>query len=135
MDAQAGEDWDRAIRASRRVINALALVEGNIYFVGLSSSEEGPALAPPVSGGSVLPAQYTIRPWAESADCFWNIAAKPWAYGDPHKWRIIYNANRSKLPRPDNPNILEPGIVLDIPNIGKEKREGMWDPNRNYTQP
>jgi nucleoid-associated protein YgaU len=138
LDAQAAEDWDRAIRASRRVINSLALVEGNIYFVGLSSSEDAPAPAPspvpPVSGASILPARYTVRTWAESRDCFWNIAARPWVYGDPYKWRILYNANRSKLPRPDNPNILEPGIVLDIPSIGKEKREGMWDPNRSYTR-
>ncbi|MBI1883672.1 MAG: LysM peptidoglycan-binding domain-containing protein [Chlamydiae bacterium] len=37
-------------------------------------------------------------------------------YGDKDKWRIIYNANRSRIV---NPNILTSGQVLDIPEIQK----------------
>lgn len=108
--AQGMEDWDGAIAAARRVLAALAGVEA----------------APP------LPAQYTIRPWNLSKDCLWNIAARPWAYGDPEQWRLLYNANRAKLPNPDNPNLIEPGMTLDIPSIRGEIRQGLWEANQTY---
>ncbi|MDR2101685.1 MAG: LysM peptidoglycan-binding domain-containing protein, partial [Treponema sp.] len=65
-------------------------------------------------------------------DCFWNIAGRSWAYGDPTKWRLIYNANKAKLPQPDNPDLVHPGTILDIPSINGERRQGMWDANRTY---
>jgi hypothetical protein len=79
-----------------------------------------------------LPATYTVRPWSVSKDCFWNIAGFPWVYGNPHQWRVLYNANSSKLPNPNTPNLLEPGIVLDIPNIKGELRQGAWDSAKTY---
>jgi hypothetical protein len=79
-----------------------------------------------------LPARYTVRPWRISRDCFWNIAARPWVYGDGRKWRVLYNANKSKLPNPNNPDLIVPGIVLDIPSIEGEHREEMWDEKRRY---
>jgi nucleoid-associated protein YgaU len=79
-----------------------------------------------------LPATYTVRPWATTRDCFWNIAAYPWVYGNPRLWRILYNANRSKLPDPNNPNLIEVGTVLDIPSIRGEIRQGAWDSSKTY---
>ncbi|MDR0388160.1 MAG: LysM peptidoglycan-binding domain-containing protein, partial [Treponema sp.] len=79
-----------------------------------------------------LPAQYTVRPWAVSRDCFWNIAGQPWAYGDSTRWRLLYEANKSRLPNPDNPDLIHPGMVLDIPGIRGEVRQGMWDPSVSY---
>ena len=76
-----------------------------------------------------LPSQYTVRSWANEKDCFWNIAGYPFVYGDPWKWRELYNANRSKLPNPNNPNVIEPGTILDIPALPGETRSGMWTPN------
>jgi nucleoid-associated protein YgaU len=90
-----------------------------------------PAAASAASPGA-LPATYTVRPWAVSKDCFWNIAGFPWVYGDPHQWRLLYNANKSKLPDPNNPDSLEPGTVLDIPSIKGELRQGAWDSGRTY---
>jgi tetratricopeptide (TPR) repeat protein len=87
-----------------------------------------PAPPPP----PVLPAQYTVRPWNPWRDCFWNISGRSWAYGDPTKWQIIYEANRSKLPQPDNPNLIHPGMVLDIPSIRGEVRQGLWDETTDY---
>jgi hypothetical protein len=113
LSARSEEDWDGAIDAANQVINALAYVEG---------SEETP-----------LPAQYTVRPWSVSRDCLWNIAGRPWAYGDPTKWRLIYNANRSKMPQPDNPDLIHPGMVLDIPSLNGEERQGMWDSGKAYS--
>jgi tetratricopeptide (TPR) repeat protein len=88
-----------------------------------------PPSAPPPP---VLPAQYAVRPWNPWRDCFWNIAGRSWAYGDPTKWQIIYEANRSKLPQPDNPNLIHPGMVLDIPSIQGEVRQGLWDEKTDY---
>jgi len=77
---------------------------------------------------SSLPKQYTVRPWASTKDCFWNIAGYSWVYGDPKKWKSLYEANKSKLADPNNPNVIEPGVVLDIPSINNEERQGMWRP-------
>jgi nucleoid-associated protein YgaU len=83
--------------------------------------------------GAALPATYTVRTWANSRDCFWTIAGRPGVYNDPHRWRTLYNANRSKLPDPDNPNLIEPGTVLDIPSLRGELRQGEWDPGKTYS--
>ncbi|MDR1903156.1 MAG: LysM peptidoglycan-binding domain-containing protein, partial [Treponema sp.] len=79
-----------------------------------------------------LPAMYTVRPWAISKDCFWNIAGRDWAYNDSMKWQVLYNANKAKLANPNNPDLLHMDIVLDIPSIKGEVREGMWDPTKAY---
>lgn len=127
------ESWDEAIAAARRVIDFLA-------YISAPAQESVPAPVPapaqvPASvpeGKPELPARYTVRPWASSQDCLWNIAGRSWAYGDPHKWRLLYNANKAKLPNPDNPDIIEPGMVLDIPSAQGEYREGIWDANKTY---
>jgi hypothetical protein len=120
---RSAERYDDAIDAADQVINALAYVT------------EAP-LAPPVvpeSGVVPLPAQYTVRPWAVSKDCLWNIAGRPWAYGDPTKWKILYNANRARMPQPENPDLIHPGMILDIPSIQGETRSGVWDASKTYT--
>jgi nucleoid-associated protein YgaU len=87
---------------------------------------------PSPSGTYALPAQYTVRTWAAARDCFWNIAGMPTVYNDPYQWRVLYNANRAKLPQPSNPDLIHPGTVLDIPSIRGEAREGMWVAGRTY---
>jgi nucleoid-associated protein YgaU len=114
LSARSAQDWDEAIRAAGNVINALAYVQ------------EGPVTTP-------LPAQYTVRAWAVSKDCLWNIAGRSWAYGDASKWRLLYNANKAKLPQPDNPDLIHPGMILDIPSLKGEVRQGMWDAGRTYS--
>jgi len=80
-----------------------------------------------IPGTPVLPAQYRVKTWNRTRDCLWNIAAKKEIYGDPFKWRILYNANRQKLTRPGNPNLIEPGMILDIPSINGEIRSGILE--------
>ncbi|MDR2134335.1 MAG: LysM peptidoglycan-binding domain-containing protein [Treponema sp.] len=116
LSARSAEDWDGAIDAANRVINILAYIQA-------------PA---PVPDSTALPAQYTVRAWAISRDCLWNIAGRAWAYGDPAKWRLIYNANKSRMPEPDNPDLIHPGMVLDIPGIQGETRQGMWESGKTY---
>ncbi len=112
LSARSSEDWDGAIAAAYEAVNVLAYIQG--------------------ADENALPAQYTVRAWAVSKDCLWNIAGRPWAYGDPFQWKVIYNANKSKLPQPDNPDLIHPGTVLDIPNIKGEVRRGMWDSRKTY---
>ncbi|MDR1047290.1 MAG: LysM peptidoglycan-binding domain-containing protein [Treponema sp.] len=129
LEDRKAEQWESATEKARRVINALA------YVTAPSRTETPPAqivTEQPGPSQTPLPARYTVRPWAVSKDCLWNIAGRPWAYGDPTKWRLIYNANRARMPQPDNPDLIEPGMVLDIPSIRGETRQGMWDSARSY---
>jgi colicin import membrane protein len=80
-----------------------------------------PALPPQEA---VLPKYYTVGAWPP--DCFWKIAEL--VYGDPFRWPILYEANRDKLEDPDNPDLLERGVVLEIPTINGELREGNYTP-------
>jgi nucleoid-associated protein YgaU len=120
--ARSIEDWEEALGAAKRVMAVLTNV-----------TEAPPA---PKSGltreGHVLPAQYRVRSWYSVKDCLWNIAAEPWVYGDPEQWRVLYEANKNKFPRPDNPNMIKPGTVLDIPSLQGEVRQGQWQPGRTY---
>jgi len=45
-------------------------------------------------------------------DTLWNIAGEPEVYGNPLKWKRIYDANKSKIKAPD---LIYPGQVLIIP--------------------
>jgi nucleoid-associated protein YgaU len=123
LDARKGEQWDTAVDAAGRVLAALANVKGPGGQTGPAPGSQPPGLP----RGS-LPAQYTVRYWTSTGDCFWTIAGWTWVYGDSYSWRVLYEANRNKIPNPDNPNLIEPGTVLDIPSLRGEVRSGMWDP-------
>ena len=112
LDARRTEEWDIAIDAANNVINALAYIEG--------------------PDDNALPAFYTVRTWASVRDCLWNIAGQSWAYGDPFKWKLIYEANKDKMPEAGNPDLIHPGMVLDIPSARGEARKGMWDAGKKY---
>jgi hypothetical protein len=73
-----------------------------------------------------LPAQYMVRQWSNTGDCFSAIAGLPFIFGDPIHWRVIYEANRNKLPNPSNPHLILPGTILDIPSLNGEQRSGIW---------
>ena len=107
LSFRSAEEWDDAIISANKVVELLAYIQ-----------------AP----SGALPAQYTVRTWESFRDCLWNIAGRSWAYGDPFKWKVIYDANKAKLPQQDNPDLIEPGMVLDIPSIKGEARQGMWQP-------
>ena len=123
------ENWIYVFEASNRVLAALADVKGPDGESGAYAS----ALPPrPSQAQGTLPAQYTIRQWASTGDCFSTIASWSWVYGDAYKWRELYEANKHKLPNPNNPHLMLPGMILDIPSLQGEKRSGMWDPSAQY---
>ena len=101
---RANEAWDQAKESALKVIDILAAI--------------------PLP---VLVAQYRVKTWQSVRDCLWNIAARKEIYGDPWKWRVIYNANKDKLPIPGNPHLIEPGTILDIPSIAGEYRAGILE--------
>ncbi|MDR0302233.1 MAG: LysM peptidoglycan-binding domain-containing protein [Treponema sp.] len=106
------EDWNEAISSATKSISIFAALEtGRI-----------------ITTGTGMPKQYTVRTWAKERDCLWNISGYSWVYGDSSKWKVLYEANKSKMPDPSNPDLIEPGMVLDIPSIKGETREGMWRP-------
>ena len=91
-----------------------------------------PAVPEERAAPPVFPARYTVRPWQVSRDSLRNIAGRSWVYNDPNKWTVLFSANKTKMPNSDNPNLIIPGMVLDIPSINGEIRQGMWDANRSY---
>ena len=115
------EQYPDAIAAANRVFEALSLVR---TVAGGAAPSRRPA--------GTFPARYTVRSWATFRDCLWNIAGRPWAYGDPAQWRLIYNANKSRFPNPEDPNLIEPGMVLELPSIRGETRSGAWSSDTSY---
>ncbi len=81
---------------------------------------------------SGLPKYYVVRTWKGDRDCFWNIAGRSYVFGNVWKWKELYEANKDKLEDPENPNIVEPGTILEIPSLNGEYREGTYDPTKKY---
>ncbi|MCL2007722.1 MAG: LysM peptidoglycan-binding domain-containing protein [Treponema sp.] len=116
---RAQELWDDAIDAANRVLALLAYIDvGERLAAGINVSP--------------LPAQYVVRTWEDYQDCLYNIAGRPWVYNDTEEWRRLFNANRDIMPDPNNPDLIHPGMVLNIPPIRGEVREGIWDTESLY---
>ena len=112
--AFGNKDFDVAVVCAKKVLDALAVVTGD------------------ESSFATLPAQYRIRTWRGERDCLWNIAKDKAIYDNPYLWRKLYEANKNKLPDPNNPDWVEPGIILTIPSLRGENRDGMYDPAVTY---
>ncbi len=69
----------------------------------------GPEARAAIPLGPVPPGVYRVRP----GDTLWGIAAR--AYGDPYRWRDIFEANRAKISDPD---MIYPRLELQIPRLG-----------------
>jgi len=107
-------DWDDSRDSAIKTIEILsALQQGNN----------------PPGVTITLPSQYVVRSWAIYGDCLWKIAADPGIYGDASRWPELYEANRARMPQPDNPDLIHIGFVLDIPGAN---RSGVWDSSINY---
>jgi nucleoid-associated protein YgaU len=131
LEARRAEEWVPARESAEKVLALLAGVQAP------DGKPEPPLPKPaetsPEPSGTVLPAQYTVRNWSSTGDCFSTIAGWYWVYGDKYQWRVLYEANKDKLSNPGNPHLIHPGIVLDIPSLKGEVRQGMWDPEADYT--
>jgi nucleoid-associated protein YgaU len=128
LEARRGEEWVPARESAERVLIILA----NVRAPDGTKPSEPDKTEPPGPGDGTLPAQYTVRYWLDTGDCLSAIAGWSWVYGDVYQWRLLYDANKDKLPDPDNPHLIRPGMVLDIPSLKGEVRLGMWDPEADY---
>lgn len=81
---------------------------------------------------ALLPKYYKVRLIPEERDCLNKIAGYPFIYNDRTKWRILYEANKSKLKYINNPHLIFPEQVFEIPSIEGEKRSGEYDPKASY---
>ena len=109
-DAYGKEDYVGASAAAQQVLTVLAAVK---------------EITP-------LPKFYIVRPWAETKDCFWNISGRPYVYNNPLLWENLYQANKEELPQPNNPNLILPGMKMEIPSLTGEYRDGVYSPDTDY---
>ncbi len=109
-EAFEGEDYENASYLAQKVLDTLADIKG-MYG---------------------LPKFYIVQPWEVTRDCLWNISGRSYVYNNPWLWENLYQANRESLPDPDNPNLILPGMKLEIPSITGEFRSGTYDPNQTY---
>lgn len=136
-EAQAKIEWADTVNAPKRYPEEYAEAQECLLMATQERSAENWDSATDLAHQTVallsalgeqreLPGQYTVRTWQNTKDCLWNIAAMPWAYNDPFKWKIIYEANKSIMPQSNEPDLIEPGMVLTIPSLKGELRKGMW---------
>jgi nucleoid-associated protein YgaU len=115
-DYEAAEDY--AARAN-------ALVKGETEVA--EKPEPGPE-----PDSYPLPATFTVRSWTLYRDSLWTIAERPEIFGNPFRWPLLFDANRQIMPNPNNPDLIHPGMVLQIPSLDGEHREGEWQNGRIY---
>ena len=84
----------------------------------------GPRIQTQTTGG--LPAAYLVRKIPGAEDCFWRIAGYDFVYGNTSGWKPLYEANKSKMPQPGNPDLILPGMIMKIPSRPGETRSGVW---------
>jgi len=102
------------------------------YEDSIEFSKEVLTLLAEAKSGTLLPKYYKVRLIPEQRDCLNKIAGYPFIYNDRTKWRLLYEANKSKLKYLDNPHLIFPGQVFEIPSIEGEKRSGEYDPGASY---
>ncbi|PKL07975.1 MAG: hypothetical protein CVV51_11325 [Spirochaetae bacterium HGW-Spirochaetae-7] len=118
------EEYQASVDASRKVMELMAGVEPEQK----AAAAPAPAPAPKPVASKVLPSIYEVRLIESRRDCFWRIAEYPFVYGDPWKWRLLYEANKDMIPDPNDPDLILPGMLMKIPSASGEVREGTWVP-------
>jgi nucleoid-associated protein YgaU len=108
------KDYAQATSDAQRVLALLA------EFDAVAGTA---APAAPAQAGQKI-SSYVVKLNPARRDCLWRIAGYDFVYGDPWKWRHIYEANKAKFPNPNNPALIKPGMVLTIPSIAGEVRSG-----------
>ena len=119
-DAEIIQKAEASLDAARKSYTA------EQYETSIESSRLALSLLDGLAGVSARPKFYTVRLIAERRDCFWRIAEYEFVYGDPWKWRLLYEANKDKLGDPGNPGLIEPGLIIEIPSLAGERREGSY---------
>jgi nucleoid-associated protein YgaU len=119
-DLFKAEKWEDSRSKALESIDALRGIKG-----------EAPSQSA-TTGSIALPKYYTVVSRPQNTDCFWNIAKMPAIYGDPLLWEKLWRANVGKMRDPKNPDLIYPGMVIEIPPVANETREGTYDPAKTY---
>lgn len=119
-DLFSNEEYGQSIQPFRNVVEALEAVRP------IRTAENEPEMAPEPSEDQ-LPAFYRVRRIPERRDSFWRIAEYDFIYGNPWLWPRLYEANKDILQNPDNPDLIQPGMLFEIPPREGEQREGIWN--------
>ncbi|MBN2875682.1 MAG: hypothetical protein JXM71_11350 [Spirochaetales bacterium] len=136
-------DWATSVRAQIRFADAYAnatteldaaqsAFEFESYEEALEHARAAMEFLSVVTDEESLPAYFIVRDKPILSDCLWRIAEMPFVYNDPLRWPELYNANKSAMPQPSNPDLILPGMKLLIPSIAGEYREGVWTEGYEY---
>lgn len=142
-NASAKLDWAKKINADRNFPMAYSSAQQSFANAQESYGAEDYAMATSYAKQVLdaladireitpLPQYYVVRPWADTRDCYWNISGRSYVYNNPLLWENLYQANKSKMPRPNDPNLILPGMKMEIPSITGEYREGVYNPSKKY---
>lgn len=130
---KADKNFPMAYSASEQAYNnAKASFESEDYESCESYAKQAIASLEGVREITPLPQFYVVRPWAETKDCYWNISGRKYVYNNPLLWENLYQKNKSKMPKPNDPNLILPGMKMEIPSLTGEYREGTYSPNEDY---
>ena len=77
---------------------------------------------------AVLPKYYRVRLIPGDRDSFSKISGYPFVFDDYTKWRELYELNKGNIVDSENPDLIHPGLLLEIPSLSGETREGEWQP-------
>ena len=118
--------------AQNKYAGAEKSYDGEDYKAAANYARESVAALDGVREVTPLPEFYVVRPWADTNDCFWNISGRPYIYNNPLLWENLYQANKTNIPRPEDPNLILPGMKMQIPSLSGEIRDGVYDPAKAY---
>lgn len=117
----SAQKWEESIAKSEETIALIKTIPAPQKVVATVSSGKTP-----------LPKFYVVGPWDKTLDCYWNISKKPEVYNNPLLWSKLYEANKGRMRNPDNPNLIYPGMEIEIPPLKGEKREGTYQEGLVY---
>ncbi|MCK4796191.1 MAG: hypothetical protein KAT05_02350 [Spirochaetes bacterium] len=123
---------DKIKDADNILDKAITFFEKENYNESIKNSKYVIDLINELGYSLVFPKYYKIRLITSKRDCLWRIAKYDFIYNDGFKWQTLYNANKDKLQRPKNPDLIHPWRILVIPSINGEIREGTYDPKKEY---
>ena len=118
--------------AQKALDNALLAYELKNWGTATLYAEECINALEGIKEVKALPQYYIVTPWARSKDCYWNISGKPFIYNNPLLWENLYQANKSSMKDPANPDLIYPGMKMLIPSLTGEIREGVYSPSVKY---
>ena len=126
------KNLDKLNEAENIINEAKIYYDENKYIDSIAKSQSALDLLSTINYDYVFPKYYKVQLIPNRRDCFWRIAEKNFVYGNGFKWPELYRANKNKLKFPNNPHLIYPWKIIEIPSIKGEKREGLYDPKKKY---